>query len=109
MFTKRYEKLKENRLRQVCGMFSIPVGNTRNLPRGLRLLLGEKKDFQYTVEYLESCCDTYPNCEYKTQCRKLYDSCCKNWWEGEAIPLSPTVPTRKQPAMVEVVIPRGGI
>jgi len=78
----------------------IPKG----LPRGLRLLQGTKRDYLYTLEYLEGCCDSHPNCRYKSECLRLFDSRCKHWWPNEG---SLTNPTKKKspPVSIDVVIP----
>jgi len=81
----------------------VRKGKTPKLPRGLRLLQGTKQDYRYTLEYLVGCCDAHPNCRYKAECLRLFDSRCKHWWPNEGSLINPT--KKQSSPSITVVIP----
>jgi hypothetical protein len=54
----------------------------KSIPKGLQLLRGSKQSEEFTKEYLNQCCNSYPQgcaIEYKTECKHRYDKWCGEW------------------------------
>jgi len=43
------------------------------LPKGLRLLIGPKRSYEFMVSQMEECCDENPNCRHRTECKKRFE------------------------------------
>jgi hypothetical protein len=57
--------------------------SVKKLPSGIKLLRGPKKSEAVTVSVTEACCSRTPggcdNCEYKEECRQIFDKRTDEW------------------------------
>ena len=55
-------------------------GKEKSIPKGLKMLMGPRRSYEFTVAYLDKCSESCPGgcdyCESKAECDKWYSTRC---------------------------------